>query len=199
MKDRRNDRPEDHWKNLELRFRAWDPIQIDLEKAAEELEEAGCLLLEDRSNCFELADGLITERSHMWRWIKSLQLWKEETLDLRKDLRRIRELSIMLCRALADREYVYSKYETETETKENDPEQIAPEKTYKTKLGRIIDQLRNECNWSEGDLEHFSDIDKSRIISHIKHGKKPHHKTLQKYEAAFSKKLKREIKLEDLL
>jgi hypothetical protein len=123
MKDQGNDHIEDHWKNLEKRIRAWDRIRIDLGGAAEEMEEAGSLLLIDRSNCFELTDELVTERNNLWRWIRALELWSGETMkDLLKDFCRIRENSILMCRALADRENVYSKYEMNSDKIDPDPE-----------------------------------------------------------------------------
>lgn len=68
---------------------------------------------------------------------------------------------------------------------------------YKTALAYNIERLRLECGWSYGDLEHWADIDKSRILDHVK-GASPYPQNLKKYADAFSKKLSQKITVEDL-
>jgi hypothetical protein len=72
-------------------------------------------------------------------------------------------------------------------------------KTYKSVLGRNIDQLRIECGWSEDELVEHTLIDKTLILRHINKGKGAYPSTLKKYADAFTKKLRRTITAVDLI
>jgi hypothetical protein len=212
---------EDYWRDIENRVRKWDPIRVDLGKAGGDIEEAGKLLLSDRSHCCELTDDMITEHSDLQRWIKALRYWQDETLHFSvKDFCRIRELSILLCRAMANREYVFSRYEMCSEESRPDAKVlekrdiepnatgIEPEfasaprlevaKTYKTALGRNIDKYRKECGWTYAELERYAGIDKKVILNHVNKGAQARPGMLKIYSDVFTKQLGKPVSVEDL-
>jgi hypothetical protein len=71
------------------------------------------------------------------------------------------------------------------------------EKSYKTVLGRNIDNLREECGWSLNDLEKASGLDKKLMRGHIS-GKGAHPNTIKVYADTFSKQLGRKITAVDM-
>lgn len=72
------------------------------------------------------------------------------------------------------------------------------ESTLMTPFGLNITRLRGEAGWSLDDLQSATDIDKTLIIDHVKHGKGARPRTKLKYAKAFSKALDRHVTVEEL-
>jgi hypothetical protein len=71
-------------------------------------------------------------------------------------------------------------------------------KTYKTAPARNIDRLRKECGWTFEQLAARTGLDKKLILGHVNQGKRARVKTLKVYADAFTKELKRPVKVSDL-
>jgi hypothetical protein len=66
-------------------------------------------------------------------------------------------------------------------------------------LARNLDRLRGETGLSYEDLATKTGLDKTLIIGHIVHGKKPYPKTLIVYADTFTALLQRQVSVSDLL
>jgi hypothetical protein len=77
--------------------------------------------------------------------------------------------------------------------------EVRQTKTYKTALGRNIDNCRLECGWSFDDLANWTTIDKRVILRHVNEGTHAVPRILKIYADIFAKQLVRRITVADLL
>lgn len=69
----------------------------------------------------------------------------------------------------------------------------------KLSQGEKLDRLRRDCHWSFAKLAASVEIDQKNVIGHIRHSNGITALTLQMYRNAFSKQLKREISIHELI
>lgn len=70
--------------------------------------------------------------------------------------------------------------------------------SYKTALGRNIDEFRKECGWSFDKLAEKTGLYKTTILAHVRRGTGPRAATLKYYADAFTEGLNRPVTVADL-
>jgi hypothetical protein len=79
------------------------------------------------------------------------------------------------------------------ETGDNQQQERDAGKKFPTEIGRTLDRLRRECNWTFEKLAAETGISKTLILGHINEGKGIHFRNWKAYAKAFSNKLDRRV------